>query len=382
MARVAVAPAMLRWAQDRAGLPEGELRHKFPRLDDWEAQRVQPTFRQLEGFARATMTPFGYFFLPEPPEEHLPIPHYRTLRDAAIRRPSPNLLETVQTQQRRQAWMRETLTADGEERLAFVGSATATDPVVDVARDIRDQLGIEPGWAEAHGTWTDALRALRVLIDASGIVVATNGVVGNNTHRKLDANEFRGFVLIDEFAPFVFVNGADGKAAQMFTLAHELAHVWLGHSAAFDLKAMQPADNQAELFCNAVAAEFLLPSHQLERAWLEARLVADPYQFVARRFKVSKIVAARRVLDLGWIARAEFFDFYERYEIDENRQRENRPDGGDFYMSQHVRLGRRFAMTVVQAVKDGRLLYREAYDLTGLAGGTFDRYVHEIQTTL
>ena len=382
MARVAVNPVLLRWARERAGLTPDDLRQKFPKLEEWETQAVQPTFRQLESFARATMTPFGYFFLPGPPDEQLPIPEFRTVREQAVRRPSPNLLETVQTQQRRQAWLRETLVGEGESPLPFVGAATIADDVVQVAHDIRQKLGIEGGWAEGQGTWTDALRALRILIDSLGIVVATNGVVGNNTHRKLDPNEFRGFVLVDEFAPFVFINGADGKAAQMFTLAHELAHVWLGKSAVFDLRDLQPADDRSELFCNAVAAEFLLPAHNLERAWDEARRTDDPYQVLARRFKVSTIVAARRVLDLGLITRPQFLEFFTAYEQDERRKRENRESGGDFYLTQNVRLGRRFAVAVMHAVKDGRMLYREAYELTGLSGSTFDRYVNEIETTL
>lgn len=382
MARVAVHPALLRWARERAGLTPDDLRQKFPKLDEWEAEATQPTLRQLESFARTTMTPFGYFFLPEPPVDQLPIPDFRTVQDQAVRIPSPNLLETVQTQQRRQAWLRETLVAEGEQPLPFVGTVTTADDTMQVAHEIRQRLGIEGGWAEGQGTWTDALRALRLMVDSVGIVVATNGVVGNNTHRKLNPVEFRGFVLVDEFAPFVFINGADGKAAQMFTLAHELAHVWLGQSGVFDLRELQPANNAIELFCNAVAAEFLLPAHNLERAWEEARRNADPYQILARRFKVSAIVAARRVLDLGFITRPQFFEFYEAYEQDERRRRETRESGGDFYLTQNVRLGRRFAVAVVHAVKDGRMLYREAYELTGLSGATFDKYVKEIETTL
>jgi Zn-dependent peptidase ImmA (M78 family) len=115
--------------------------------------------------------------------------------------------------------------------------------------------------------------------------------------------EFRGFVLVDEYAPLVFINGADGKAAQMFTLAHELAHVWFGRSAAFDLRDLQPANERTELACNSVAAEFLVPKTELQRSWPTLQQDPEPFQAIARQFKVSALVGARRALDLQLISR-------------------------------------------------------------------------------
>ncbi len=130
--------------------------------------------------------------------------------------------------QRRQAWMREYLLEEGHEALSFVGSATRRQQTGKIAELMRTALGIDTGWAARYGTWTDALRGLQKRMESIGILVVVNGVVGNNTHRKLDPGEFRGFVLVDNYAPLVFVNGADSKAAQMFTLGHELAHIFFG----------------------------------------------------------------------------------------------------------------------------------------------------------
>jgi Zn-dependent peptidase ImmA (M78 family) len=163
----------------------------------------------------------------------------------------------------------------------------------------------------------------------------------------------------------------------MFTLAHELAHLWIGRGGIFNFEEMQPANDEVELFCNRSAAEFLVPAAELRASWAEAQEVDEPFQFLARHFKVSPLVAARRSLDLGLLPRLEFFEFYRKYQEDERRQR-RKSSGGDFYATQGGRVGERFANAVFRAVKEGRLLYRDAYRLTGLHGKTFDRYAESL----
>lgn len=347
---------------------------RLPRIREWAAGAVLPTLRQLESLAKATSTPLGFFFLAEPPEERLPVPYFRTLRSDSPEQPSPDLLDTMQMMQRRQAWMREFLIEEGRDPLPFVASARVEEQRATVAERMRAALGLEADWASGHRTWKDALRTLREAIDDAGILVVVNGVVGNNTHRKLDPREFRGFVLVDERAPLLFVNGADGKAAQMFTLAHEVAHVFFGSSAAFDLRQLMPAEDATERACNQVAAEFLIPGRLLRPVWPAASDDASRFQEMARRFKVSELVVARRALDLDLIGREAFLAFYHSYQTAERRLAPQQPEGGDFYANQNLRVGHRFARTVVRAAREDRLLYSEAYRLTGLYGKTFDAY--------
>lgn len=370
--RVAPNPRVLAWAVERAA---AELRHKFPRLDEWLSGAKKPTLRQLEAFAKASSVPFGYLFLSEPPDERLPIPHFRTIEQTPAESPSPALLETIYIMQRRQAWMREYLIDQGHEALPFVGSPSVSSYPQEVARHMREVLGLNAEWAANQRTWTAALRALQEQAEAAGILVVTGSAVGNNTRRKLSVEEFRGFVLVDQYAPLVFINGADGKAAQMFTLAHELAHVWLGSSASFDLRNLEPASNELEQTCNRIAAEFLVPEDPLRAFWREAQQQPDRFQAIARRFKVSEIVAARRALDLQLITRDHFFAFYEDYQGRERQASASGEEGGNFYATQTMRLGRRFAEAVIQAVREGVLLYHDAYRLTGLYGRTFERFV-------
>jgi Zn-dependent peptidase ImmA (M78 family) len=358
-----------------------DLTGTFRKLEKWLTGEQKPTYRQLEQFAHKTLTPLGYFFLNKPPDEKLDIPDFRTVGDTAIDRPSPNLLETIQAMKRRQAWMRDYLIEEGLEPLDFVASSKQARNVVSLAARIRDKLGLSHDWAETHATWEDALRTFRNAAEHIGVLVASSAVVGLNNHRSLNPQEFRGFVVCDEYAPLVFVNGADSKSARMFTLAHELAHVWLGKDGLFNLIKMMPHLDETERFCNQVAAEFLIPGNKLTERWAEAKATANPFQTIGRWFKVSPLVAARRALDLNLINKPQFFAFYEKDQAEYERRKaeektKEKRGGPDFYVVQDSRLGRRFAYAVVCAAREGRLPYRDAYQLTDLKGETFNRYAN------
>ena len=378
MPRVDVKPALLEWARDRSGLAADIVELKFPRLGEWESGTTRPTLKQLERFAKATHTPLGMLFLEEPPDLPLPIPDFRTVNDQVVAGPSPDLLDTVYAMQRRQQWLREYLIESDTAPLKFIHSIDINADPIEAAAGIREQLGIGENWAQNIPTWSDALRSLRSAIEEAGIFPVLNGVVGNNTHRKLDPKEFRGFALIDEYAPLIFVNGADAKAAQMFTLAHEISHLWIGAEGVSNLEETLPTQTAIEIFCNKVAAEFLVPATELAGAWNAASAADEPFQQLARRFKVSPIVAARRAWDLQLISMDAFFEFYEAYEEDDRRVRTMQSEGGDFYATQNTRVGKRFARLVARAAKEGKLLYRDAYALTGLTSTTFDQYARNL----
>jgi len=323
------------------------------------------------------MTPFGAMFLESPPKEELPVPDFRTKNDSPLTQYSPNLIDTIQTMQRRQAWLREWLTEQGTDQLDFVGSASTKSNFKSLAQTIRQRLDLDAEWAERLPNWEDALQTLRKAMERIGIIVFSNGVVGLNNHRPLDPEEFRGFVLCDSIAPVIFVNDSDTKSARIFTLAHELVHVWLGQDGVFNLDKMMPAGDETERFCNRVAAEFLIPGYKLTERWDEARATERPFHTIARWFKVSPVVAARRALDLRFITKPEFFKFYEQDRADWVKQKgldRRKPSGGNFYATQNIRLGRPFSAAVVRAALEGRILYEEAFNLTGMKGDTFHRY--------
>ena len=129
---------------------------------------------------------------------------------------------------KRQAWLHEHLVENEVDPLPFAASARLADDPGAVGREMRRTLGLDEGWATGVRSWQDAVHELRRMIERLGVMAVINGIVGNNTHRRLSVAEFRGFVLTDHYTPLIFVNSADAKSAQMFTLAHELAHIWLG----------------------------------------------------------------------------------------------------------------------------------------------------------
>ena len=373
--KITLQPDVLRWARERAGFDPAELAGKLQvkpeRVQEWE-RSGEITMAQVRKLAQRTYTPEGYLFLDAPPVDSMPIADFRTVGDRPLARPSPNLLDTIYQMQRRQDWMREELLIEEADPLEFVGAFSGSTDFEDVADGIREALTLEPGWASRNPTWDSALRFLRNRIEEAGVLIFINGVVGNNTHRRLDPDEFRGFALIDEYAPLIFINNADFTSAQMFTIAHELAHIFVGAEGVSNFDALLPPDHATENICNSIAAEFLVPHADLAELWQTIGDDAEPYRRIARQFKVSVIVAARRMFDLGLIDRETYFEFYDKYLADERRQKESRAGGGDFWNNQNVRLGRRFGAAVARAVKEGRLLHREAYRLTDLRGDSFE----------
>jgi Zn-dependent peptidase ImmA (M78 family) len=230
---------------------------------------------------------------------------------------------------------------------------------------MRRALGFDLDQRRECPTWTDALRRFIEQAEDLGVLVMVSGVVGTNNRRKLDPNDFRGFALADDLAPLVFVNRADTKAAQMFTLAHELAHLWLRESALSDVSPASTPTHRVERWCNAVTAELLVPLQSLR----EVLPGEDPLSAVgslARQFKVSTLVILLRVLDAGHISREVFQEAYNR-ELELLRARErSQSGGGSFYLTQEVRASRRFVRALVTSTLEGQTLFRDAFDLLGL----------------
>ena len=380
MNTIAINPELIYWAIERSGIDVNTIAKDFPKLHKWGIAGVYPTIKQLERFANKTRTPFGYLFLNAPPDETLPIPAYRTFRNKNAERLSPELIDTVQMMQMRRDWMRDFMIEEGEGRLDFVGSFNLNSEIMEVVKSLRRLLNLDEEWAAEYSSWKEALNGLYEAIENAGILIMKNGVVGNNTHRKLNPEEFRGFVLIDEYAPLIFVNGADFETAQIFTMAHELAHLLIGQGAIFNLEYLQPYNNGVEEFCDSIAAEFLAPKDKFLTLWNSYSNSANNFKLIGEKFKVSQIVIARRALDFNLIDKGKFFEFYDKYINDQEEVKSKKKEKrrGNFYSTQNTRIGKRFASSVIVAAKEGRISYKYAFKLTGLRGKTFDEYSNRL----
>ena len=364
--RVKVQPELLRWARERARLSADDLEAKFPNLGRWEKKELDPTLKQLEAYAKATRAPIGYLFLSKPPDEPLPIPDFRTIANQEVKRPSPDLLDTIYICQQRQDWYRSYAISNEQSLLQFVDSATVDDNVMDVAKRMREALGFDLDARRNCPTWTEALRLFIKQADAMGVLVMCSGVVMNNNRRRLDPREFRGFALADDRAPLVFINGADTKAAQMFTLSHELAHLWLGSSALSDATVVPRWGNAVEGWCNRVAAELLAPQAIVAAELNSSESLAVLINRLARRFKVSTLVILRRLLDVGYFNEKAFQQAYDT-ELQRLADLPERASGGDFYLTTAARVSKRFARALVESTLEGRTLYRDAFRLLGIS---------------
>jgi Zn-dependent peptidase ImmA (M78 family)/transcriptional regulator with XRE-family HTH domain len=375
--RVEVEPALLRWARERAGLDEDELTRRFPQFADWEREETRPTLKQLERFANVTHTPIGYLLLPEPPVERVPIPDFRTAGNRRVEHPSPDLLDTIYLCQQRQEWYRDFARSQGDGRLWFVGSTNLNSNVEATAAAMRRALTFDVDERQQMPTWTEALRRFIEQADALGVLVMVNGVVGNNNYRRLHPDEFRGFALADDLAPLVFINGADTKAAQMFTLAHELAHIWVGQTGLSDVGPVTAPTHDVERWCNQVAAELLVPLSVLRSEYQRGEDLRSALDRLARRFKVSTLVVLRRIHDAGGITRDQLWEFYQR-ELERLRTIP-KTSGGDFYLTQGARVGKRFARALVTSTLEGQTLHRDAFRLLGFSKlATFRQLGHSL----
>ena len=371
MAKAHLNPRMLGWAVERADAEVGDLATAFKKppetIEAWLDGSDAPTFKQAQRLAKRLRVPFGYLFVEAPPEEDLPLVDFRRIHGAQQHRVSVDLRDVIADVLRRQDWYRDHLLDSDAEPVDCVGSFRMTDPASEVAEDMRLRLAFE---AEVRPASQPAvfLRAFVRQVETLGILVMRSGIVGQATNRPLRVEEFRGFSIADPMAPVIFINSADSNAAQVFTLAHELAHIWIGEGGVSDadLTILGDPSSDIESFCSQVAGDLLLPWRALGESWMQRRgtlqtFVAD----TARQYHVSTVMVARQLWSHDAIDREQFFALYEA-ERSRWKAKAEGSSGGNYYAVAPIRNSRLLTETILESVRASETLIRDAAHLLGV----------------
>lgn len=376
---VDIADSVLDWIMLKVR-PETLPETVWKNLVQWSNKEKTPTFNQVEKASKATGIPLGYFFLQTPPQENLSLVDYRTVDSAELTNPSRELLDTIHDMELVQDWMHNELVANGFPELAFVGTLkNEKDPVI-FAATIRKILNIADDWLKESKSAGNSFKILRSAMSAAGVIVMTSGIVGNNTHRTLDINEFRGFAMMDALAPLIFINANDSDNGRLFSLLHEFAHICLGENSLFnDRYTSGKGTKGKEALCNAVAAEILIPQAVFVEAWHTAIKETDVEEVIgqlAKDFKCGRTVIARRALDNGFIDYPLYektaklaIEIYNKW----RRLQKEKGGGGQFYPTLRTRIDSRFLKMLTSSVATGRTLYTDAFRLTNTNRFTFEK---------
>ncbi|GFK93423.1 hypothetical protein NNJEOMEG_01255 [Fundidesulfovibrio magnetotacticus] len=338
------------------------------RLLSWETGVASPSFKQLESLARAYRRPVLTFFLPSVPVKESSLADFRTVPGRDASSGTPEFSAFMRRVEWLQEGLRELVEQEGRLPLAFVGAVSPEVPAQDVAWRIRKTLDM-PFEVQRRLPGKDALfRLLRGKVQELGVFVLVEGDLGSS-HSRISPEEFRGIAICDVLAPLIVVNANDSKSAQLFSLVHELAHVWIGASGVsnYDSLHHETGLSQAstEEYCNAVAAEFLVPEVDLREAvsLVEGQDPLEMAQTLARMFKVSPMVVARRCKDVGVLNGKEYWGVFQALKtIWEGQQKRVRPNEGgpSRNVLDRYRLGERVISTILAAANDGRLSLRDA----------------------
>jgi Zn-dependent peptidase ImmA (M78 family)/DNA-binding XRE family transcriptional regulator len=361
MTSVAITGKVFRWARERAGFSDEKLAkrvHAKPeRIRAWETGKEYPNFQQVRKLASVLSIPLGYLFLSQPPKITIPIADFRTLTGKEKAEISVDLQSVLDDALRKRDWYQEWRQQEGVEPLAFVGKFSIRSKPADIVEDMRQVLEIAQGFAADMKAWDHHLREFIKKVEGAGILVLQSGIVGSNTHRKLSVEEFRGFALADNLAPLIFINAQDATAARIFTLAHELIHIWTGTSGIsnpyFSLE--QGDIEQTEKLCNQAAAEFLVPHELFAKHWRRFDDALDNAQRLARYFRISAQVILRRAFESGFISFEEYHHAFQ--EALKASKQPVKGSGGDFYATLFTRNSRRFTTELLSAVNSGKISY-------------------------
>jgi Zn-dependent peptidase ImmA (M78 family) len=351
------------------------------RLVKWESGQEKPTLNELELIAKAYRRPLLTFFLSEPPRMETRLQDFRTVGDRPVAKSSPEFAAFRRQIESLQKTVRQLVEEQGGRSLEFIGSFNMNATPATIAEAIRNKFQFS--LRDQQHVWSsdELFNTIRNKAGEAGIFVLRKADLGSG-HSKISVEEFRGLVISDPIAPFIIVNPSDARPALLFTLVHELAHLWLGESGISNFDALRIAASNhqdREVFCNKVAAEFLVPETILLNEWRRVMNweLETAIQSLADSFKVSRVVVARRLLDSQEIDSTTYWELYNQWrdEWSTMHERQKESEGGPgYFVITRSKLGRKLLNTVIGAAYEGRLSFRNASKLLGIKVDYFSRF--------
>lgn len=369
---VKISPEVLAWAL-RQMKPEKLDNQMTEKISCWIEGTKIPTFNQIKILSQKANIPLGYFFLQTPPKEELELLNYRTINSIEFANPSRELIDVVHDMENIQDWMRTYREDLGYERIPFVESLQTDMPVEYIAERIRKDLGLGCDWYEECRDGREAFNYVRGCLEECGVLVMMSGIVGNNTHRALKIEEFRAFAMVDSRAPLIFVNAVDSLGGRLFSLMHEVAHIWLGKNDLYNDRGYRAHSVPAvEVVCNAVASELLAPRQVFLGEWNPADDMEQMISTLSRKFHCSQSVIARKALDNRLISNMSYEKIIQNaLEQFELNRKNKQSSGGDYYNNLSSRLDGCFVRALCESIHMGRTSYAEAYRMTFTNRKTF-----------
>lgn len=370
---VDIQPAIINWALSQTS--EEKLGVKLMEsIRHWLDGTKSPTFSQIEDFSKKSHIPLGYFFLQTPPVEQIGLLEYRTLDSIELANPSRNLIDIIHEMEAIQDWMVDYRKEMNYDTSYVVNSLNGATDIAAIADSVRKDLGLSIEWYRECGNPSEAFNKVRGLLEDCGVIVMMSGIVGKNTHRALDINEFRAFAMVNEWAPLIFINGADSLAGRLFSLLHETVHIWIGENDLYNNRRYSTEKvKTVEVICNAVAGEIIVPKQIFLEHW-QRTPNEDVYikiRELAKYFRCSESVLARRALDNKKIDKM----IYEQVVTDAIQAyieyKQEKSSGGDYYKVARSKLDGVFVRALCESVNSGRTSYTEAYRLTNTTSKTF-----------
>lgn len=346
---------MLEWAANNIGLRLEEAVTKISESEKTQKKLLSGEFsiNQAENFAKITNVPFGYLFLNEPPLREKP--SLPDLRQAPNFQPlSNNFYAVLEDVKFKQEWYVDFLKSIDAEPLKFVGLFKDKEVSYKIiAKDIYETLEL-PISTKTRKDRDKYLSSLIEKCEKNRILIFRSGVVKNNNNRPLDVSDFRGFVISNNYAPAIFINLQDAPSARIFTIAHELAHIWLGQSAVDDLDIH--GNDKIEVLCNRIAAEVLVPEDTFLDQWA---FYNGNIQKLSDHFGVSILVISRVALTLNRITKAKYNEIYNLVKVREISKIKD-SSGGSYYTNTLMKNTNLVSRAVINSALTGKITLREA----------------------